>query len=265
MKAKSSYKPLLAALYKAQKANLAAKATVCNGVHFNDYEGGGRYRRANYGRSREAREKRYAEKSKWLAAAVILAVESGVACGWKEGVLYFDLPAGQVSFHSDSKFGAPDYAGTWDECEGTTLARIKLAQERLKMDGEPFDKFAAYLHSRREQEAALLRECFYLVTLKKPQWDGKAQFLTPKGAQPVFVYGGYFTFAESAHHEYHARDATRYTSKEAALGDIEERRARAWAEHTVTCYVLQCREKRGEIHYKRVATVEHSATSLIPA
>lgn len=52
--------------------------------------------------------------------------ECGISFGWKkdgagdpalvpEWVLYVDLPEGQVSFHSFSRYGGPDYPGEWDK------------------------------------------------------------------------------------------------------------------------------------------------------
>ena len=94
-------KELVKVLIKAQKASDSAKATAANGVHYNDYDGGDSpYGHANYHRSRQARARRYSAKETALREASDLAFTAGVEFGVAGGVVYFDLPTGQVSFHT---------------------------------------------------------------------------------------------------------------------------------------------------------------------
>ena len=52
----------------------------------------------------------------------LLEDSCGLAWGWKQDpkeefakhVLYIDLPQGQVSFHSATRYRGPDYGGDWD-------------------------------------------------------------------------------------------------------------------------------------------------------
>lgn len=141
--ATTPYGRLLLALRTAQQASDSAKRTAANGLHIRDYDDGSRYARANYRRSRAARESRYEAKEDALAEAVTLATAAGVVCGYKDGVLYFELATGQASFHS-SGHGAADYAGEWDGIKGMTGSRIEEAIALLTAGFVPEDMSAAY-------------------------------------------------------------------------------------------------------------------------
>jgi hypothetical protein len=130
------YGRLIAALSDAQACSDLAKSRTANGVHFDDYTSG-RYRRANYRRSREAREIDYEKKEDAVRRACIAADEAGIIYGWKAEsgripwVVYFSLPTGQVSFHSTRRGEGPDYRGSWDGQEGETPKRIAAEVSRL--------------------------------------------------------------------------------------------------------------------------------------
>src|SRR4051812_36241925 len=96
-------------LFRAQKCSSRAKA----------YRGGirgkGSYKSMAY------------ERKGWslqqLADALVIHGETlGISFGWgkdlsqtyNEHVLYIDLPQGQVSFHSPTRYKGPDYPGEWD-------------------------------------------------------------------------------------------------------------------------------------------------------
>lgn len=129
------YGRLLLALREAQARNDSAKLRAANGRRFCDYYDGSRYARSNYRRSREARANDY--WNKWLAiqTACHEAEECSITWGWGEDpdvaqaphVLYFDLPTGQVSFHSSVRALGPDYAGEWDGVPDMADARIEAA------------------------------------------------------------------------------------------------------------------------------------------
>lgn len=145
----------LKALLDAQTASEAAKSTAANGVHFDDYDDGSRYARSNYRRSRRAREDRYEQKEAALALAVSLSSRAKIPCGYKDGVLYFDLPTGQASFHS-ARHGAPDYAAEWDGQKGASAPRIAAAVKAylsspLFISSAAFD--AAEAAAEEEKEA----------------------------------------------------------------------------------------------------------------
>jgi hypothetical protein len=101
-------------LFRAQKNSERAKV----------YRGGG------------YRGKAYDRKEWALSNLTEILGKHGEACGirfgWGEDlaqtyhrhVLYVDLPAGQVSFHSASRGAGPDYAGKWDGDRGVSPSRI---------------------------------------------------------------------------------------------------------------------------------------------
>lgn len=106
-------------LFRACKASERAKA----------YRGGqrgrGSFRRMAY------------EKKSWaienLAANLSdRAADLGIVWGWgidpsqdyHRDVLYIDLPAGQVSFHTAPRSKGPDYPGEWDGARGQASMRI---------------------------------------------------------------------------------------------------------------------------------------------
>lgn len=102
---------LAVALFRAQKRSSAAKT----------YRGG-RYRHAAY------------DVKNWSLGEIcrLAMLDGSVKWGWKkdpytpafEWVLYVDLPAGQVSFHSASRLDGPDYVGEWDGIRGASADRI---------------------------------------------------------------------------------------------------------------------------------------------
>lgn len=104
---------LAVALFRAQKRSTAAKS----------YRKG-KFRHAAY----DVKNWSMSEVTRLLSAN---ASKLGIQWGWKrdagtpgyEWVLYVDLPAGQVSFHSASRLNGPDYQGDWD--------RKKCSTERI--------------------------------------------------------------------------------------------------------------------------------------
>lgn len=132
---RTPYGRFLLALENAQKASDSAKSRAANGLRMHDYRDGSRYWRANYRRSRDARELDYKRKSEAVAEACQLAPVAGTTFGWrKDGggvvpwVVYFELPGiGQASFHSPERGAGPDYSGVWDGLKGSTPGRITKA------------------------------------------------------------------------------------------------------------------------------------------
>jgi hypothetical protein len=63
----------------------------------------------------------------------------GIVWGWKldptesfaEWVLYVELPAGQVSFHSTVRMSGPDYAGEWDRVKDAQAMRVIKFCDRI--------------------------------------------------------------------------------------------------------------------------------------
>jgi hypothetical protein len=118
-------------LYEAQQASDRAKARAASGLHFDDYDDRSRYSAANYRRSRRAIDSDYWQKGLAIDKACELAPQAGVVFGWREDrtckvapwVVYFELPSGQVSFHSSQRGAGPDYAGAWD---GTCATRTRI-------------------------------------------------------------------------------------------------------------------------------------------
>jgi len=131
------YGQFLLAIESSQEASNIAKSRAADGIHFGDYQGfdGSDYSRANYRRSREAREKDYLKKALALDEACKLAQQAGIQFGWSREsddshvpwVVYFDLPTGQVGFHSNSRGKGPDYPGEWDGVSGVSAERIQSA------------------------------------------------------------------------------------------------------------------------------------------
>lgn len=89
--------------------------------------------RAKGYRSGRFRSKSYDSKNealRYLNAA--LQGESSLSWGWGLDnmqdmhchVLYVDLPFGQVSFHSASNHGGPEYRGVWDGMRGVAEERV---------------------------------------------------------------------------------------------------------------------------------------------
>jgi hypothetical protein len=106
-------------LFRAQKASARAK------VYRGGIPGRGSYRRLAY------------ERKQWSLENLCQvladhAAELGLRWGWKEDpmqpynpwVLYVDLPAGQVSFHSPARGLGPDYPADWDRVPDASPFRI---------------------------------------------------------------------------------------------------------------------------------------------
>jgi len=117
---------IAAALFRAQKASTRAK----------QYRGG-----TAYGRSYT--DLAYARKENSLRSLCDLLSQdaAGLTWGWGEDskqdfarqVLYVDLPAGQVSFHSMDRHNGPDYACEWDGVSGVSQVRIlQLCDDLLR-------------------------------------------------------------------------------------------------------------------------------------
>lgn len=133
----TAYGQLLFHLRAAERASSSAKSRPANGVHLRTFRNRGRYGRANYRRSRAARSKDYQEKSRSLEAACAIASEASIVYGWSHvsgrvpWVVYFDLPTGQVSFHSDKRGPGPDYNKNWDGQRDEVHRRIEEAIQQL--------------------------------------------------------------------------------------------------------------------------------------
>jgi len=132
------YAALLRNLREAFKYSERAKQRPANGMTYREYRmmSCSKYTRQNYQASRLARENDYEEKANSLEAAAEAALQCGIAAGWHENddrespipyILYFDLPVGQVSFHSKAKCGLPEYSGEWDRVRDVSGQRIERA------------------------------------------------------------------------------------------------------------------------------------------
>lgn len=142
---KTPYGRLLAALRDAVTANQQAKERAANGLHIDDYfeHDSSDYARANYRRSRAARERDYRMKDVAVAHACELATACGINFGWRvdgdgpvSWVVYFDLPVGQVSFHQSFRGSGPDYGGAWDGQVGASPARVAAEIARITQRSE---------------------------------------------------------------------------------------------------------------------------------
>lgn len=90
--------------------------------------------RAKLYRGRQHRDAAYDTKQWSIANLCRLLAEhsDGMRWGWKEDtgqplycwVFYIDLPAGQVSFHTDVRGGGPDYGREWDGLRDVGAMRI---------------------------------------------------------------------------------------------------------------------------------------------
>lgn len=132
------YAVLLRAVRKAQSHSEQAKSRPSNARTFGDYRGSNRSKHAYhaYRGSRDARQRDYSEKASALDEAAVAAQECGVNAGWQPNsdkdspvpyIVYFDLPTGQVSFHTTSDCGLPRYDGEWDQETEVAQARIEAA------------------------------------------------------------------------------------------------------------------------------------------
>lgn len=123
-------------LFRAQKCSTRAKL----------YRGGG-YRGMAY----ERKEFSLRELGRALSG------QTEIGFGWKRDpktihgldpmwVMYVDLPNGQVSFHSPTRFEGPDYAGEWDgmrASERRILEFCDAVMEGREIRTEPLPKPAA--------------------------------------------------------------------------------------------------------------------------
>jgi hypothetical protein len=110
---------IAAALFRAQKASARAKK----------YRGSPK--RRTYGKS--YRDYAYERKGQQLKVLADLLNDGAgdISFGWGRDenmpmipwVLYLDLPEGQVSFHSVSRFAGPSYQGKWD---GSSLSESRV-------------------------------------------------------------------------------------------------------------------------------------------
>lgn len=140
-KSLSTYGRLLLYLHDAQRASDRAKSRAANGRRFSDYiaEDLSDYAEANYRRSREARSRDYYEKEWHLDEACAAAEKAGVTFGWKDDgaaadapwTVYFEITAGQVSFHTTERGPGPAFAGHWDGQQDVSASRICAAIEEL--------------------------------------------------------------------------------------------------------------------------------------
>ncbi|NQU22115.1 MAG: hypothetical protein HQ567_12585 [Candidatus Nealsonbacteria bacterium] len=138
------YGQLLLTLESAQQASGTAKSRAANGLRYRDYKrlDGSEYSRANYHRSRCARDNDYRAKAATLRQACELAQQAEIPFGWQPDpansqvpwVVYFDLPTGQVSFHARSRGEGPEYEGQWDEVEDGSADRIQAAIREVLSD-----------------------------------------------------------------------------------------------------------------------------------
>jgi hypothetical protein len=117
---------IAAQLFRAQKASEKAKLPG--------------YRRAGaYGRSFSSFS--YEAKEAALNTLVSFLAENNVEITWGWGedasqpharwVLYVELPTGQVSFHSPTKFTGPDYANEWDGSQQSVDRILKFCDNLL--------------------------------------------------------------------------------------------------------------------------------------
>lgn len=164
------YGRLLRALDRAQGANERAKARSANGIHFHGYSGG-RFRRANYRSSRAARARDYAAKEQAIGEATGLASAGGVKFGWARSddagvpwVVYFEIPTGQVSFHSPTRGVGPDYDSEWDGAPDMTRMRLDAAIQAVLNPESLFDSKktlakATLKAQKKRQSEARSAEC----------------------------------------------------------------------------------------------------------
>jgi hypothetical protein len=127
-------------LFRAQKCSARAK------VYRGGVRGRGSYKAMSY------------DKKGWsieqLCKVLVMHPEVGLRFGWKEDpklkalqgpenpnppvwVLYVDLPEGQVSFHSPTRYAGPDYPADWDQVKDASIMRIltfcnRIVKERLE-------------------------------------------------------------------------------------------------------------------------------------
>lgn len=98
-------------LFRAQKCSARAK------VYRGGIRGRGSYKSMAY-------ERKSWSMQNLVAILAVHAAGAGIAYGWKQDastrfgpdaswVLYIDLPQGQVSFHSPTRFEGPEYEGDW--------------------------------------------------------------------------------------------------------------------------------------------------------
>src|ERR1035437_7990371 len=125
--AETEYGRLLLALENAQSASDRAKTaineTYINRLADDQIEG-----------ARKCNSESYAKKNNAIHEACILARNTKTGFGWGNDpqcfsyprVVYFDLPTGQVSFHTPSRGDGPDYGGQWD-CKDASHYRIYQA------------------------------------------------------------------------------------------------------------------------------------------
>lgn len=130
----SAYGRLLLALRRCQVASDQAKSRAANNTRYSEYGDRSTYRWVNYRASRNARQRDYEAKRKAIDEACQAAAENGVVFGWAPSgslhvpwIVYFELPSGQVSFHSDTRGEGPDYGGSWDGVKDVGAARIQEA------------------------------------------------------------------------------------------------------------------------------------------
>jgi hypothetical protein len=131
----AALRDLVAECAKAQAASDRAKTHAAANVHYLDWSGS----EASYRASRAKVAADYAEKERALRAICALAPAAGVVFGWggdpeshaARWVLYVDLPAGQVSWHTRSRGTGPTYKGRWDGVRDAAAGRIAEQQREL--------------------------------------------------------------------------------------------------------------------------------------
>ena len=112
--------PIAMNLFRAQKASARAK------VYRGGIRGQGSYRSMAYERKGWALEQ--------VCTALTESADLGIPFGWQQDretplggraswILYAELPSGQVSFHSPTRYAGPDYNGAWDG-QHLSLCRI---------------------------------------------------------------------------------------------------------------------------------------------
>jgi len=139
-----TYGHFLLEVYDAQVASDRAKSRAANGILFCEYQCRyySDYASTNYRRSRRARDYEYLHKALRLKWAVQLAAEIKLPCGHHETdeyipfILYFDLPTGQISFHTDEDCGTAKYDGEWDQ-SAASRERIRKALWQYLKHGTP--------------------------------------------------------------------------------------------------------------------------------
>lgn len=112
LKKKGSLGDIAAQLFRAQKASSRAK----------QYRGGIHRRSGGFDSFRDlAYEKK--EESLCSLSDLLDQESAGLDWGWQtdpkqthaKWILYVELPNGQCSFHSPSRFSGPDFEGKWDQ------------------------------------------------------------------------------------------------------------------------------------------------------